>query len=83
MLVRVQDGVNHADALPQKLLPQIRRRVDKKISGREPEGESAARAIVARIRAGANWTVAADGWNSDARAGAEKHEAPGDVATCG
>ncbi len=81
MLVREQHGVHNADALAQKLLTQVRWRVDEQIALRQTNQGSTPRAFVVWIGAGADLAWAADGGHTNARAGTQKDELPTDISS--
>ena len=79
VLVRVQDRVDDADSLPEELLPEVGWRVDEQVALRQADEGGAARPLVARVAAGADFAAAADRRHSDARSRSQQNELPADI----
>jgi hypothetical protein len=81
MVVGVEYGIDAAEPLAKQLRAQIGRGVDQERAPRQTEGDARAGPLVARIAPHADLTAAADHRHAHARAGAEKEQLPGEVAT--
>ena len=79
VLMRVDDGVDYADLLPQQLQTQIGRSIDQQIPLGKPENGRAPRALIARMFAAADRAAAANGGNTHRGTGPEQDELAADV----
>jgi len=81
VLVREEDRVDDADALAEKLLPQVGRGVDEEIALRQAEEGGAAGAFVAGVGTGADFARAADGRHADAGSRSQQDELAADIGS--
>jgi hypothetical protein len=80
VLVREEDGVDEADALAEKLLPQVGGSVDEEVAAWQADERRAAGAFIARIVAGADIAGATDRGDTDTGSRAEQNELAADVS---